>query len=182
LLSPLNDLIGTDIFSYDKITDQIGILVYRIWDGWGNIFNDIGDFFNDTVKTITDKITSLKDSIVNGFLDTIRSALQKFIPEDNKINILGYEMKFAPDSLHDFAYPNQKAPDVQPSAKQDQRTVDMMSNQSKIEQASMNTGGPREPSSFNNTVANISPVNNTYMSMPIVTRNPDPIFGNYLSF
>jgi len=174
-LEPFRKFLGLDFLNYDDITDVIAKWYVSIVTGITGAFESITATFTETIDKISNIFTSLKDL----FLNNIRAALQKIIPEDNKISILGNDMKFAPEGLHEFAYPKST---VTPSPKQDQKTIDMISNQSKLEDAQMKYGTKKGDSNINSVVNNISPINNTIVSSPIITRNPEPlIFGGYLN-
>ena len=174
-LEPFRKFLGLDFLNYDDITDVIAKWYVSIVTGITDAFESITTTFTETIDKISNIFTSLKDL----FLNNIRAALQKIIPEDNKISILGNDMKFAPEGLHEFAYPKSS---VTPSPKQDQKTIDMISNQSKLEDAQMKYGIKKGDSNINSVVNNISPINNTIVSSPIITRNPEPlIFGGYLN-
>lgn len=174
-LEPFRKFLGLDFLNYDDITDVIAKWYVSIVTGITDAFESITTTFTETIDKISNIFTSLKDL----FLNNIRAALQKIIPEDNKISILGNDMKFAPEGLHEFAYPKSS---VTPSPKQDQKTIDMISNQSKLEDAQMKYGTKKGDSNINSVVNNISPINNTIVSSPIITRNPEPlIFGGYLN-
>lgn len=155
-------------------------------DAFDKLTNSVKDTIEDLVNKISDAFVSWKDQIITAFTEGIRETLRKIIPENSKVNILGNEVDLVPNELHKFVYPEkQQTPIVASTEKQDVKTIDMLSMQRRIDEYENKTKSVMDTrgNMNNNVINNVTPVNNTIMATPIVTRNPEPLlFGSYLNF